>query len=117
MAKERYAFSALRDKYQKDLIRIEEARYEMRQYKHVYEINMMMDANVKKHRDMLEEVQERLSSMLNNLDVVPVYNPYESVLGEFDITKSFRARENKVYRIFSVETIERMFPKKKGSDE
>lgn len=117
VAKRKYSFSALRRRYESDLIRIEEARYEMRQYKHVYEINMMMDANVKKHRDMLEEVQERLSSMLNNLDVVPVYNPYESVLGEFDITKSFRARENKVYRIFSVETIERMFPKKKGSDE
>lgn len=116
LAKERYSFSAIRRRYEQDLIRIEQARYELRVLKHLYEANLAKDKNVSRHREMLEEVEDRLSSMLNNLDVEPVFDPNESVDGEFDPSKSFRARENKIYQIFSIETIERMFPKK-GRDE
>ena len=115
-AKERYSFSSLRKRYEQDLIRIEQARYELRQLKHLHEANRAKDNNVRIHREMLEEVEDRLSSMLNNLDVIPVFDPNETVEGEFDLSKSLRSRENKVYQIFSIETIEKMFPKK-GRDE
>ncbi|MBE6631103.1 MAG: hypothetical protein E7623_00215 [Ruminococcaceae bacterium] len=116
VAKERYAFSALRDKYKKDLIRIEEARYEIRQIKHLYEINIKKDKNVTLHRNLLEEIQDKISSMLSNLEVEPILDPNESVQGEFDLTKSFKAKDNKIYQIFSIETIEDMF-RKRGSDK
>lgn len=113
-AKRRYSFSGLRQRYEKDLIRIEEARYELRQIKRLNDLNRIKEKHVAQHREMLELVQDKLSSMLNNLDVEPVYNPEESVSGEFDINKSFLASENKIYRIFSIETIEKMFSKKRG---
>jgi hypothetical protein len=115
-AKQRYSMSAIRRRYEVDLIKIEQARYELRQLKQLYEANNLKNKNVAKHRDMLDEVSGRLSSMLNNLDVEPVVNPDESVEGEFTLSKSIKARENKVYRIFSIETIERMFPRKGSGD-
>lgn len=115
LAKDQYAFSKIRRRYETDLIRIEEKRYELRQYKHLYDANVAMERNTMRHRVMLEEVQDQLSGMLNNLGVEPVYHPDESVEGEFDLTKSFRSRENSVYKVFSIEVIEAMFPKK-GSD-
>jgi len=115
-AKQSYSLSAIRRRYEQDLIRIEEARYGVRQLKQLYEANVAKDKNVSRHREMLAAVEDRLSSMLNNLDVEPVVNPEESVVGEFDITKSIRSKENKVYQIFSIETIEKMFPRK-GSDK
>lgn len=111
-AKQRYSMSTIRHRYEVDLIKIEEARYELRQLKHVFEANGEKNKNVTKHREMLAEIEDRLSSMLNNLDVEPVLNPEETVEGEFDLTKSIRARENSIYQIFSIETIERMFPRK-----
>jgi hypothetical protein len=60
---------------------------------------------------MLEEVQDKLSSMLNNLNIEPIYNPEETVEGEFDLSKSFIAKENRVYQVFSIEAIEKMFEK------
>lgn len=115
LAKERYSFSKLRRRYESDLIRIEEARYEIRQITHLYEANIKKDKNVTLHRNMLEEMQDKVSSMLNNLEVEPVVDPYESVFGEFDLNKSLRAKDNKIYQIFSIETIEKLFCKK-GSD-
>ena len=115
-AKEKYSFSSIRDKYEKDLILIEQARYELRQMKHLFEANKSKNNNVAIHRNMLEELEDCLAAMLNNLDVAPVLDPNESVEGEFDLSRPIRARENKVYQVFSIETIEKMFPKK-GRDE
>ena len=50
--------------------------------------------------------------MLNHLDVEPVFDPTDVVTDEFDLSKPIRARENKVYRVFSLETIEMLFAKK-----
>jgi hypothetical protein len=113
--KERYSMSQIRSRYDSDLIYIERTRYEIRQLKYLYEANVAKDANIKRHRDMLEEVEDRLSGILNNLDVIPTLDPEESIYGEFDISKPIRARENKVYKVFSIDTIEKFFPKK-GSD-
>jgi len=115
-AKEIYSFSSIRDKYEKDLLKIEQARYELRQMKHLFEANQAKNNNVNVHRNTLEELEDCLAAMLNNLDVEPVLRPNESVEGEFDLSKPIRARENKVYKIFSIETIEKMFPKK-GREE
>ena len=114
LAKRIYAFSALKKRYTEDLINIEEERYELRRIRMLHEANKVKEKHVVLHRDRLEEVQDKLSSMLNNLDVEPVYNPNESVKDELDITKSFLARENKIYHIFALETIEKMFERSKG---
>ncbi len=111
-AKQRLALSTIRRRYEQELITIEQVRYEIRQLKHLFEANDGMNKNIVKHREMLAKLDDRLSSMLNNLDVEPIVNPEETVEGEFDISKPIKARENKIYRIFSIETIERMFPRK-----
>ena len=110
-AKRKYSFEGLRRRYEKELIQIEETRYEIHQIKHLYEENMAKEQHIKMHREMLEEVQDKLSSMLNNLNIEPIYNPEETVEGEFDLSKSFRAKENRVYQVFSIEAIEKMFEK------
>ena len=115
-AKERYSFSSLRRRYERDLIAIEQTRYELRQLKQLFDENLEKEKNVLAHRKMLDDMSDCLSSMLNNLDVEPVFDPNESVDGEFDLCKSLYSRENKVYQIFSMETIEKIFAKK-GSDE
>jgi hypothetical protein len=116
MRKERASMAQIHNRYEVDLLRIERARYELRQLKRLYEANLAKDANVQRHRDMLEEVEDRLAGILNNLDVEPSPDPNESVEGEFDLSKPIRAKENKVYRVFSIETIEKLFLKK-GRDE
>ena len=114
-AKKQYSFSALKARYETDLICIEEERYELRQIKNLHEANKLKEKHVILHREMLENVQDRLSSMLNNLDVEPVYNANESVKDELDISKSFLAKENKIYHVFSIETIEKMFADSRGN--
>ena len=110
------SFSHLKKKYEFELIRIEEARYEIRQLANLYDKNMAIDKNIMCHRLLLEELYDKLSSMLNNLGVEPKMNNDISLRDEFDISKPLYARENAIYQIFSIETIEKMFPKKKGSD-
>ena len=115
--KNRESMSEIRRRYRDDLIYIERTRYEIRQLNYLYNANLAKDANVKRHREMLEEVEDRLSSILNNLDVEPVLDNEETVYGEFDMTKPIRARENKVYKIFSIDAIDRMIAKQKGRVE
>ena len=114
--KESYSMSKIRHRYEIDLINIERQRYAIRQLKRFYDANVAIDRNIQRHRDMLREVKDRIAGILNNLDVEPIFDPYESVEGEFDVNKPIRSKDNKVYRVFSIETIEAMFPKK-GSDE
>lgn len=115
LAKERYSFSSIRRRYEQDLIYIEYLRYEIRQIKRLYEENRVLDENVDAHRVLLQEVEDCLVAMLNNMDVEPVMDATDSVEGEFDPNQPIRSRDNRVYQIFSIETIEKMFPKK-GSD-
>ncbi len=115
-AKERYSFSAIRRRYERDLVLIENARYDLRHMKRLYEENQRKEKNIRMHHEMLEKLEDCLGSILNNLDVELVINPMEVVEVEFDLNKPFTAKENSVYQVFSVEIIERMFPRK-GSDE
>jgi hypothetical protein len=114
--KESHSLSKIRHRYEIDLINIERQRYAIRQLKRFYDANVAIDRNIQRHRDMLREVKDRIAGILNNLDVEPIFDPYESVEGEFDVNKPIRSKDNKVYRVFSIETIEAMFPKK-GSDD
>lgn len=115
LAKENYAFSAIRRKYEKDLIAIEQQRYDIRQIKQIYATNVAKERNIALHREMLEKLEDCLSSILNNLDVEPKFTILESLDGELDFGKPVQDKVNKIYHVFSVETIEKMFPKK-GSD-
>ena len=109
LAKRNYSFSALKRRYEEDLIAIEEERYELRQIRTLYEANVLIEKHVTMHREMLEKVQDRISSMLNNLDVEAIIDADDAAPSELDISKSFIAKENKIYQIFSLDTIENMF--------
>ncbi len=114
--KECDSLASIRARYNEDLLYIERTRYELRQLKFLYELNMAKDANVMRHRKMLEELEDHLGSILNHLDIEPILDPEETVSDEFDMTKPIRAKENKVYRIFSLDVIEKLFSRK-GRDE
>ena len=112
IAKHKYAMSALERRYCEELPLIEQIRYEIRSITHLQEKNNEKNRNVNRHRETLEGLENRLSAILNNLGVEPEPNEKETVEGEFDLQRPIRAAENKVYRIFSIETIESMFDKK-----
>ncbi len=114
--KDKKSMSQIRNRYREDLLYIERARYEIRQLKYLYEANLLKEANVKRHRETLKMVNSQLSSILNSLDVKPVLDTTESVSGEFDLTKPIRARENKVYRVFSLDIIEKLFNNEGGAN-
>ena len=114
LAKHQLSFSSIKHRYTQDLFRIEQIRYEIRQIGRLQAANISKNSNVNQHRDTLESVENRLSAILNNLGVEPTPDPYESLDHEFDIQRPIRAAENKVYKVFSIETIESMFPKKGG---
>lgn len=115
LAKHQLAFSAIKRRYSDDLFRIEQIRYEIRQIGRLQGANIAKNNNVNQHRDTLESVENRLSAILNNLGVEPTPDPYESVDHEFDIQRPIRAAENRVYKVFSIEAIESMFPRKGGN--
>lgn len=114
LAKHKLSFSALQGRYESDLFLIEQIRYEIRQIGRLQQANLAKNSNVTLHRETLEQVENRLSAILNNLGVQPEPDPYETLDHEFDMQRPIRAAENKVYKIFSIETIETMFPKKGG---
>ncbi len=114
-SKECDSFAQIRKCYEEDLIYIERSRYELKQLQQLYEANVAKDAGIKRHRELLDELIDRIGSMLNKLDVEPVFEPEESVTSVFDVTKPIRSRENSIYRIFSLDTIDKLFVKK-GSD-
>lgn len=117
IARRNYKLSALRQRYEADLPEIEKVRYEIRGIGSLHEKNMDKIRNVRRHRQTLESVENRLSAMLNNLGVEPVPDKNENITCEFDIQKPIRSADNKVYRVFSVETIEAMFDKKGGAQK
>ncbi len=113
--KRNYSFSALRTRYEKDLVAIEHARYDLRQLKYLHDANHEKEKLITAHREMLERLEDCLGGILNNLDVEPVPDPLLSVDDELNLARPVSSKENKIYQVFSVETIERMLPMK-GSD-
>ena len=116
LAKRKVALKQLKRRYEVELINIEEFRYEIRQLTLLYEANLQKDKNVNKHREVLEEVENCLSGILNNLGIRPTVDETETVEGEFNLLKPIRASENKVYKIFSLDAIESVLVRKDVED-
>ena len=116
LAKRKVALKQLKRRYEVELINIEEFRYEIRQLTLLYEANLQKDKNVNKHREVLEEVENCLSGILNNLGIRPTVDETETVDGEFNLLKPIRASENKVYKIFSLDAIESVLVRKDVED-
>ncbi len=96
-------------RYEDELIRIENLRYELRNITHLHALNRAKNKNIEEHRKALEDVENKLSAMLNNLGVEPVVVQYKHLEGEFDVNKSVTSPENKIYKIFSLDAIEGLF--------
>lgn len=116
LAKRRYSFSSIRRRYEKDLIRIEEARYEVRQITHIHHANLAKERRITAYRVLLEELHDKVSSMLNNLGVEPRYDPEVVGTEYYDVNKLLRTKDKQIYQIFSVEIIEQLFPRKRGKN-
>ncbi len=107
----KYAFTSLKQCYDVDLTHIEELRYEIGRITYLNELNAAKNEHMEMHRKKLEEIEDKLSGMLNNLGVEPIVTDYDDLGDEFDVTKPFLAPENRVYKVFSIEVIESLFNK------
>ncbi len=108
-AKQELALLNYKSRYQRDLIKIENLRYDLRNVTRLYNENRSKNRNIEEHRQMLEMVEDKLSAILNNLGVAPVVVHYNDLEDEFDVSKSFRSTYNKIYKIFSLDAIENLF--------
>lgn len=113
-SKREKAFSKLKHRYEKQLLDIETIRYEIRQIEQLHKTNRQLYKNVTVHREMLEAVAVVLKTMMSHLHISIDANRNESINGEFHVDKPIMAPENKVYRVFSLERIDSLFPKEKG---
>lgn len=107
--KQDMALAEYRRRYEGDLIKIENLRYELRHITRLYNYNLAKNRNIEQHRQMLELVENKLSAMLNNLGVEPVVVRYKNLEDEFDVSKSYMSNDNKIYKIFSIDAIEGLF--------
>lgn len=98
-----------KSRYEHELIKIENLRYELRSITRLYKYNLAKNKNIEEHRQMLETVENRLSAMLNNLGVEPVVVRYKNLEDEFDVNRSIMSNYNKIYKIFSIDAIESLF--------
>lgn len=115
LAKKKVALAELKNRYEIDLIQIEDCRYEIRQLTYLYQQNIKQDRNIDVHRHVLDDVENCLGTILNNLGIHPVIDDDISVNNEFNMLKSILSYENKVYKVFSLEAIESLLVKdKKG---
>ena len=67
--------------------------------------------HVKMHRNELESLENHLSSILNNLGIEAEVNRNINIDSEFNIDEPIKSSQNKVYKIFDIETIEDLFAK------
>lgn len=114
LGKREKAFSKLKLRYEKQLLDIETIRYEIRQIEQLHKTNRQLYKNVTIHREMLEAVAVVLKTMMSHLHISIDAQRRESINGEFHVDKPIMAPENKVYRVFSLEKIDGLFPKEKG---
>lgn len=98
-----------KDRYETELLSIEHLRYDLRNITRLYNYNIAKNKNIEQHREKLESVENQLSAMLNNLGVEPVVVKYSDLSEEFDVNKSYMSNANRIYKIFSIETIEGLF--------
>ncbi len=112
--KRRETFSRLKQRYEDELIVIENLRYKIRQINYLHRLNNLKNYHIRSHRAALEDLEDYLSSLLNNLGIEPVIDDEVSVEFEFDVNEPIKSPNNKVYQIFSLEKIEFLFTGKGG---
>ncbi len=114
MVKQYRSFAKLKNRYEKELLAIEDIRYNMRVINFLHHTNYEQNRHASEHREMLERVRDALLGMMSSLRIVPDAKSDVSIEGEFNIEKPFNSNENRVYKVFSVDAIEKMFNKKGG---
>ncbi len=100
-------------RYESDLIKIENLRYDLRNISNLHEKNRTKNRRIEEHRQTLQVVEDKLSSILNNLGIEPSVVRYKDLQDEFDVNKSLNSNANKIYKIFSLDAIENLFGGKK----
>ncbi len=108
------AFKKLKLRYSVELVNIEKIRHCIREVSFLESKNNIKNKHIRMHRAALEELENYLSSILNNLGVEPIIDEELDITSEFDVNKPIADISNKVYRIFDIETIEMLFDKKGG---
>ncbi len=108
------SFAKLKKRYEKELLDVEEIRYNMRVINFLHHTNYEQNHHASEHREMLERVRDALLGMMSSLRIVPDSKADVSIEGEFNIEKPFNSNENRVYKVFSVDAIEKMFSKRGG---
>lgn len=96
-------------RYESDLIKIENLRYDLRNITQLHKSNREKNHRIEEHRQRLEVVEDKLSSILNNLGIEPTVMHYNDLTDEFDVNKSLNSNSNKIYKIFSLDAIENLF--------
>ncbi len=114
LVKQYRSFAKLQRRYNKELLAIEDIRYNMRVINFLHHTNYEQNRHASEHREMLERVRDALLGMMSSLRIIPDAKSDVSIEGEFNIEKPFNSNENRVYKVFSVEAIEKMFNKKGG---
>lgn len=113
--KHKVSFYRLKKRYEFELQLVEKIRYEIRAITALHQANARKEECVRLHRDMLERVEDCLRAILNKLRVRPVLSSDEDVADSIALTKPFRAPENKIYKVFSIEAIDEMFTQRGGN--
>lgn len=111
VGKNLYAMSRLRLRYIHILPAIESTRYTIRNIRNLYDINQSINARLKQHMETLNTIENSLSAVLSNLGVEPRRNDEVDVSGELDLTQDVNSPDNRIYRVLSMDVIERLlFP-------
>lgn len=107
--KQAHAMYNYKRRYEIELIKIENLRYELRNITRLYDVNLAKNKNIEEHRQMLALVEDKLSAMLNNLGVEPTVVRFHDLSDEFDVNRPITSNDNKIYKIFSIDAIEDLF--------
>ena len=103
------AIESFQERYDKQLLSIEGYRYIIREIKRIQKINEQIEKRIKEHHLELEKLENNLSSILNNLGVVPVSDKSININNEFNIESPIEDEQNSIYKVFSLEVIEELF--------
>lgn len=114
LVKQYRSFAKLKRRYEKELPAIEDIRYNIRVINFLHHTNYEQNRHAGEHREMLERVRDALLGMMSSLRIIPDAKSDVSIEGEFNIEKPFNSNENRVYKVFSVDAIDKMFNKKGG---
>lgn len=118
LKKQAKSFAKLRRRYSKELLAIEDIRYNMRVIAFLHATNHEQSRHANAHRQMLERVKDALLGMMNSLSIVADSKPKTSSMMRlseiFNIKEPINSKSNSVYKIFSVEAIDKMFDKRGG---